>query len=66
VLLIFEIVTGRVVSGIKTNIAEVQCRLVNTGTFIGKKTAAVVLTLTLLIFWPMLLMGAIKKTGKTK
>lgn len=59
-LIIFDMLTGRVRSRLKSASLETRSRLAGAGAFVGARMSVVILLLALWIFWPVVLWGAVR------
>ena len=55
------ILTGKMRKRLKDASFATQEKLMNTGSFVGSKTALIMTVLALLVFWPFAIYGAIRE-----
>lgn len=59
VLILFDLITGRLRRNFRQCTTDAQSRLTNSGNYIGDKWAAVLFFGAMWLFWPFVLIGAI-------
>lgn len=63
-LVLFDIITGRIRRRLSSASIDTQVRMTRAGLYLGVKTGIIMFVVTMWLFWPAVLVGAVRKEVK--